>query len=102
MLQEEETIPKVGVTLPIPFLMENSSRAAGWRYITQDQTVRKHEQAIWPSQRRDATSISVLEDSNFIIKKMMDKYEFLFASNSKAASYCERSGTVSFQEMRLI
>jgi len=45
-LQEEETIAKVGVTLPIPSLSENSSAQAEWKYITQDQAVRKPEQAV--------------------------------------------------------
>ena len=58
-LQEEETIAKVGVTLPIPSLSENSSAQAEWKYITQDQAVRKPEQAVWSSQRRDVTSFSL-------------------------------------------
>lgn len=43
-----------------------------------------------------------VEDSNFHIKKVMDKYEILFANNSKTAPDWERSGIVSFQEMQLI
>lgn len=38
-------------------LSEKSSEQAEWGYITQDQAVRKPEQAVWPSQRRDVTSV---------------------------------------------
>jgi len=53
------------------------------------------------SEKRCYLSFSV-EDSNFLINKVMDKYEILFASNSKTAPDCERSGIVSFQETQLI
>lgn len=77
-------------------LSENSPAQAEWRYITQCEAVRKPEQAIQPSQRRDVTSVSVY----FIIKAMMDKYEIV--SNSKTAPDCERSEIISFQESKLI
>lgn len=101
MLQGEETIPKVGVSLPISCLKKLISTGGMKVYYTRPDSQKAWVGCLTLSEKTCYLGFSV-EDSNFIIKVMMDKCEILFASNSKKASHCETSSIANFQEMQLI
>lgn len=85
MMQEKETIPKVAVTLAILSLRKLLSTGRMKVYHTRSGSQKGWTGCLILSEKR---CVSV-EDSNFIIKAMMGKYEIWFVSNSKTSSVRE-------------